>query len=387
MVLWPTLPPECFLPICAKDHWLCPICPILECFGICQGFPWLPCPGNSPGYPFVGPRVAGTYLSWCILGLMGWSSCFPLLRLSSVPWALQRRPSLSGQVPDGLPHWGLPATPATRLACPHIDHATQYSCSGLQGEVWAIDLAKSPPLFCSLQGHVVSQEVFETWVKRGQGPKVSFHWLAPVGCILSLGQGGNLPHWGVPPVLCSLKMTCLLSLAGLGEGANLFGESPVWPATEGTCTFSPACRHLLQLLKYPLLCECWWLPNCPWLLDHPQETEQPSPCMWPSNWAAAASNWQWASQATLRASCDSCHLFLKWSGVTCVPCWNSDQGSDLEVLADPPLVPLAGQDPTYAGGVPLMSWGSPGGSLPPSLGHRVPFWGPSSAGTPHCTMF
>ena len=58
--------------------------------------------------------------------------------------------------------------------------------------------------------------------------------------------------------------------------------------------------------------------------------------MWPSNRAAANSAWQWVSQATLRVSShDSCHLFWKWSEVTCILCWNSDWGSDLESLADP----------------------------------------------------
>ena len=39
--------------------------------------------------------------------------------------------------------------------------------------------------------------------------------------------------------LDSLNVTCLLGWAGLGEGAHLFTESPVWPTAEGTCSWWP----------------------------------------------------------------------------------------------------------------------------------------------------
>ena len=135
---------------------------------------------------------------------------------------------------------------------------------------------------------------------------------------------------------CSLKVTCLLSLAGLGKGAHLFTESPMWPATEGTCSLPPVSRCCLWLLEHPSLYKCWQLPNHPWLPDHPWEMEQHSLLMWPPSRLAATSTWWWIPLAILRASSwDFCHLFLIWLEVACILCWNVDWGSDLEVLADP----------------------------------------------------
>ena len=154
------------------------------------------------------------------------------------------------------------------------------------------------------------------------------------GCPKSSGSSAQDCGWepvayrlNVPPVvgrgacftfvsllwLESSKVTCLWGLMRLGETAHLFAGSPVWSAAGGTCSPWLASRHLLQLLVHLLLHECCWLSNCPQLPCHPWKMEWLSCSICPSSIAAAASTWQWASLATLRAlSCDSCCLFWKW---------------------------------------------------------------------------
>ena len=161
----------------------------------------------------------------------------------------------------------------------HSIHLQWSSRGGLGCRSCQRSLLPSPPC----QARCPPKKYLRSGSREDGEPKVPFCWLTPVGHLLSLGQGGNLPHWGIPPVLCSSKVTHLLSLEGLGEGAHLFAESPVWPDTEVTCSWWPVGGCLLWLLVHPLLCKCWWLPNCPWLLDHQWEMEWLSLSMWPSN--------------------------------------------------------------------------------------------------------
>ena len=205
-----------------------------------------------------------------------------------MPLTPQRRPSLSRQVPEGHPHLGLPATPATRLACPHIDHTTQSSCSGPQGEVQAIDHAGGPSSLLLPAGMCALPKSIPDLGQERTGPMV------PSASLLLLDASSFWVEEGtsyteVSPMLCSAKVTHLLNLAGLGKGTHLFTESPVWPAAERICSSSPASRCLLWLLEHSPLCKCWWLPNCPLLPDHPWETECPaSQCGPPTGWLLPA---------------------------------------------------------------------------------------------------
>ena len=132
------------------------------------------------------------------------------------------------------------------------------------------------------------------------------------------------------------KVTHLLSLAGLGEGAHL-----LWNPQYSLLLRGPAVYHQLvgtscsslSILHYMNVSDCPIAHGCQTI--HRRQ-EQPNLSMWPSSRVAATSAWQWVSLATLRASSwDSCHLCLKWLEVACILHWNSGQGSDLEIPADP----------------------------------------------------
>ena len=98
-----------------------------------------------------------------------------------MPLAPQRKPSLSGQVSDGLPHQGLAATPATRLACPHIDDATQSTCSGPQREVWALNPARDPSSLLLPTGACTAPRHIPDLGQERVGPKVPLCWLTSAG--------------------------------------------------------------------------------------------------------------------------------------------------------------------------------------------------------------
>ena len=158
----------------------------------------------------------------------------------------------------------------------------------LQGRFRLRSCWESLPLLIPARVGALPRSV-QDWGQERVGPRVPSAGLLLLD--ISLVQVATYPTEVFPPVLCSSKVTCLLSLAGLGEGAHLFVESPVQPTTKGTCPCWPASRHLLWLLIHLLLCECQWLSSCPWLLDHPWETEQLSLLMWPFSMAAATSAW------------------------------------------------------------------------------------------------
>ena len=85
----------------------------------------------------------------------------------------------------------------------------------------------------------------------------------------------------------SSKVTHLLGYLGLGEGAHLLAESPVWPAAKGICLDWLVHEHC-QWLLYLLLLHKWlpnshWFPDCHWLPNWPWETDQANLSIWSSN--------------------------------------------------------------------------------------------------------
>ena len=185
----------------------------------------------------------------------------------------------------------------------------QWSTRGCQ----AAGLARGPSLLLLPARAVPSHEVFKIQIKRGWGTKVPFCQLASIGH-LGPGQGGDLPHWGIPLSAMFLKGDLPPGLTGLGKGAHLFAESPVQPTHRG---------DLLLLAN-------WWAPpatpctsSTVWMLVTAQSPIAAGLPMgdgvaqslnMASIKAAATSTWWWASLATLRASLwDFCCLLWKWS--------------------------------------------------------------------------
>ena len=165
----------------------------MEGLGIGQCLPWLPQAIVLVTHLWVWGWQE-PILSYAFRGQWGGVVILPSLGSDPHHWDLKGGPHFLGKF-----LMGLPATPTTRLVCPHIDHATQSTCSGPWEEAWAVDHARGPSSLLLPAGACALPRSTPDNGQERVGAKVPFCWLTPAGCLLILGQGGNLPHWGVPP--------------------------------------------------------------------------------------------------------------------------------------------------------------------------------------------